>query len=150
LPDTIRPARRLAALRFALATALAATLALWTTGPRAGDDPAPPGFQLLMIEAPHCVYCRVFNRDVAPIYAIAPEGRAAPLVHVQLRGPLPDGVTLASRPAATPTFILIGPDGVERDRLVGYPGDDFFWAYLDRMFDRAGVERPAEGGADAP
>jgi hypothetical protein len=103
---------------------------------------AAQGFRLLMIEQESCVYCRIFNRDVAPVYALAPEGRAAPLVHADLRGPWPEGVTLASRPAVTPTFILIGPDGIERDRLMGYPGDDFFWGYLARMFDRAGVVIP--------
>ncbi len=105
------------------------------------------GFRLLMIESPSCVYCRIFNRDVAPVYAVAPEGRMAPLIHADLAGPWPEGVTLASRPAVTPTFILIGPDGVERERLMGYPGEDFFWGYLARMFERAGVPRP-EPAAD--
>lgn len=101
------------------------------------------GFRLLMVEQPGCVYCRVFNRVIAPIYDVAPEGRAVPLVSVQLRAPAPEGVTLTSRPFATPTFILIGPDGVEVDRMVGYLGDDFFWPYLTRMFDRAGVSLSA-------
>jgi hypothetical protein len=110
-------------------------LALWVgAGQAMAQD-----YRLIMIEAPHCVYCRAFNRDIAPIYARAPEGRAVPLEHVQLRGPFPDGVTFASRPAMTPTFILIGPDGAEVDRLVGYPGEDFIWAYLGRMFERAGI-----------
>jgi hypothetical protein len=98
------------------------------------------GFRLLMIEQPSCIYCRIFNRDVAPAYAASPEGQAVPLVHADLRGPWPEGVTLVSRPTVTPTFILIGPDGVERDRLMGYPGDDFFWGYLTRMLTRAGVQ----------
>ena len=105
-----------------------------------GAPAGASGFRLLMIEQASCVYCRVFNRDVAPSYAASPEGRAVPLVHADLRGPWPEGVTLASRPAVTPTFILIGPDGVERDRLMGYPGEDFFWGYLTRMLTRAGVE----------
>jgi hypothetical protein len=96
-------------------------------------------FRLLMIESDGCPWCRVFNRDIAPIYERSAEGAAAPLVRADLGGPLPDGVTLKSRPYGTPTFILIGPDGVERDRLVGYPGDDFFWGYIGRMFEAAGV-----------
>ena len=96
-------------------------------------------FRLLMIESDACPWCRVFNRDIAPIYHRSPEGAVAPLVRADLNGPLPAGVTLASRPYGTPTFILIGPDGVERDRIVGYPGDDFFWAYVGRMFAAAGV-----------
>jgi len=108
-------------------------------------DDAPPAFRLLMFEQPGCGYCRIFNRDIAPIYAVSPEGRTVPLIHVQLRDPLPAGVTLDSRPFATPTFVLVGPDGAEAGRIVGYLGEDFFWPYLGRMFDRAGVILPPQG-----
>ncbi|TVP71046.1 MAG: thioredoxin family protein [Rhodobacteraceae bacterium] len=93
--------------------------------------------RLLMIEQAGCYYCRVFNRDIAPAYMAAPEGIVAPLEHVQLRGPLPEDVTLTSQPFVTPTFILIGPDGVEIERLTGFPGEDFFWAYIGDMIRTA-------------
>lgn len=93
--------------------------------------------RLLMIEQAGCYYCRVFNRDIAPIYESSAEGLAAPLVHAQLRGPLPDGITLASMPFVTPTFILIGPDGHEIERLTGFPGEDFFWPYVSDMIATA-------------
>lgn len=93
--------------------------------------------RLLMFEQPGCYHCRMFNRDVAPIYKVAPEGQAAPLEHANLRGPMPDGVTLKSQPFVTPTFILIGPDGAEIERLTGYPGDDFFWSYIGDMITTA-------------
>lgn len=94
-------------------------------------------FRLLMIEQTGCYVCAAFNRDIAPAYAVSPEGAIAPLVHADLRGPLPEGVTLASRPFVTPTFVLLGPDGVEVERLIGFPGEDFFWPYLNEMIDRA-------------
>ncbi len=93
--------------------------------------------RLLMIEQAGCYYCRVFNRDIAPVYEKTAEGLAAPLVHVELRGELPEGVTLASRPFVTPTFILIGPDGAEIERLTGFPGEDFFWPYISDMISTA-------------
>jgi hypothetical protein len=126
------------------AAVFVALVALGLSGVARADPPdvGQTGYRLLMVEQPGCVYCRVFNRDIAPIYAVAPEGRAVPLVHVQLRDPAPEGVTLASRPFATPTFILIGPDGAELDRIVGYLGEDFFWPYLGRMLERAGVRLP--------
>lgn len=125
-------------------SALALTTLLSLAQPaRAADEPAQRGFRLLMVEQPGCVYCRAFDREIAPAYANSAEGAAVPLERVQLRDPAPDGVTLASRPFATPTFILIGPDGAEVDRITGYVGEDFFWAYLGRMFDRAGVVLPA-------
>lgn len=104
---------------------------------------AQGGHRLVMIEAAHCIYCRIFNRDIAPIYHLSPEGQVAPLVHVQLGGPYPEDITFASRPGLTPTFILVGPDGQEIDRLIGYPGEDFFWGYLSRMFTRAGIDPSA-------
>jgi hypothetical protein len=107
------------------------------------------GFRLLMIESAGCAYCRVFNRDIAPIYDVAPEGRLAPLIRADLRGPLPPGVTLASRAMVTPTFILIAPDGTEAGRLIGYPGADFFWPQIERMFARAGVTADTPSGAAA-
>lgn len=93
--------------------------------------------RLLMVEQAGCYYCRVFNRDIAPVYEKSTEGQAAPLVHVQLRGELPEGVTLDTQPFVTPTFILIGPDGAEIERLTGFPGEDFFWPYVSDMIATA-------------
>jgi len=93
--------------------------------------------RLLMVEQAGCYYCRVFNRDIAPVYEKSTEGQAAPLVHVQLRGELPEGVTLETQPFVTPTFILIGPDGAEIERLTGFPGEDFFWPYVSDMIATA-------------
>jgi hypothetical protein len=47
----------------------------------------------------------------------------------------PEGVTLASRPRFTPTFIVV-QDGAEIGRIEGYPGEDFFWGLLGRILER--------------
>lgn len=103
-------------------------------------------FRLLMIEQHGCYYCRVFNRDIAPAYEKSELGAAAPLERAQLRGPLPDGVSLASPPVVTPTFILIGADGQEIERLTGFPGEDFFWPYVTDMLSKAQSENGQTGG----
>ncbi len=95
------------------------------------------GLRLLMIEQVGCAICAAFNRDLAPGYANSPAGQVAPLVHADLRGPLPEGVVLHIRPYVTPTFILIGADGHEVSRLTGFPGEDFFWPYVDEMIAAA-------------
>ncbi|WP_323042754.1 thioredoxin family protein [Gemmobacter sp.] len=93
--------------------------------------------QLLMFEQPGCIYCARWNADVAPEYPLTDEGRAAPLRRLQLRDPLPDGITL-DRPAVfTPTFVLVA-DGVEQARIEGYMSEDFFWPMLARMIAAAG------------
>lgn len=116
---------------------LVPVLALLSALPAVAQD-----HRLLMVEQTGCYVCAAFNRDVAPAYLNSPENDFAPLVHVQLRGPLPEDVTLTSEPFVTPTFILIGPDGAEIERMIGFPGEDFFWPYLNQMFDRARA-RPA-------
>jgi hypothetical protein len=100
------------------------------------------GLRLLMIEQAGCAYCVAFNRDIAPIYEISSEGAVAPLFHADLRKDLPEGITLASRPFVTPTFILIGPDGHEISRMTGFPGEDFFWPYIAQMIEDAQKSLP--------
>ncbi len=94
-------------------------------------------FRLLLIEQVGCYVCEAFNRDIAPAYEASPEGEIAPLIRADLRGPLPEGVTLTTRPFVTPTFILIDNQGAEVGRLIGFPGEDFFWPYVNQMFDNA-------------
>jgi hypothetical protein len=90
---------------------------------------------LLMIEEPGCVWCARWNAEVGGEYPITPEGRAAPLVRAQIRDGAPEGITLASRPRFTPTFIVV-EDGTEIGRIEGYPGEDFFWGLLGRILER--------------
>lgn len=93
--------------------------------------------RLLMIEQTGCYICAAFNRDIAPAYSASAEGQMAPLIHADLRGPLPDGVVLATRPSVTPTFILLDAEGRETGRLIGFPGEDFFWPFIGELIARA-------------
>jgi hypothetical protein len=111
-------------------------LALASGGLLAGAGSARADMILMMFEEPGCVWCRRWTEDVGGEYPITPEGRAAPLVRVQLRDPLPEGVTLETPARFTPTFVLLR-DGAEVGRIEGYPGEDFFWGLLGRILDRA-------------
>jgi hypothetical protein len=99
--------------------------------------------RLLMVEQPGCAYCARWNAEIAPIYPKTPEGAAAPLQRVQLRGPYPEDVKMGARPVFTPTFILV-VDGAEAGRIEGYPGEDFFWGLLAQMLTRAGQLQEGE------
>jgi hypothetical protein len=101
-------------------------------GPAVAADMA-----LLMFEQPGCIHCAQWNAEVAPEYPLTDEGKAAPLRRLQLRDPLPDGLDLRGPPVFTPTFVLV-VDGVETERLEGYPGEDFFWPLLGQMIKAAG------------
>ena len=102
----------------------------------AGPGLAGPGLRLTMVRRPGCVYCAQWDREIAPVYASRPEGRAAPLFTVDVDGPYPDGLALDRRPWLTPTFILLR-GGQEVMRFEGYPGADKFFGVLRAMLDEA-------------
>ncbi|OWU83442.1 regulatory protein [Oceanicola sp. 22II-s10i] len=100
--------------------------------------------RLLMAEQPGCAWCERWDREVSAIYPKTPEGEAAPLERFDKTEGTPDGVTLARKIAFTPTFVLVR-DGVEIDRMEGYPGEDFFWGLLGMMLDRAQIDYKKAG-----
>ncbi|KRW95754.1 hypothetical protein [Paracoccus sp. MKU1] len=112
--------------------AILAGMAAMAAGPAA----AAAGLQLLMVRRKGCVYCAQWDREIAPVYGQHPEGRAAPLLMVDLDGPYPDGLVLARRPWLTPTFILL-QGGVELVRFEGYPGRERFFGVLRDMLAEA-------------
>jgi hypothetical protein len=91
--------------------------------------------ELLMIEEPGCVYCARFNREIGPAYPKTDEGKLAPLRRLQLSDPWPASLAAVRNATVTPTFILV-ENGVEIDRLVGYPGDEHFWFLLSQMLEK--------------
>lgn len=103
---------------------------------------------LAMFEQPGCAYCIAWDREIGPIYPKTPEGQVAPLRKIDLRGPVPADVTVGSKPQFTPTFVLLR-DGVEIDRLEGYPGEDFFWGLIGMMLEKQPEWADnGEGGAE--
>jgi thioredoxin-related protein len=94
--------------------------------------------QLMMAEEPGCVWCARWNAEIGAIYPKTDEGVAAPLRRVNLLDPLPADIVLARRINYTPTFVLL-VEGVEINRIEGYPGEDFFWGILARMLEQQGI-----------
>ncbi|MFT6302712.1 MAG: thioredoxin-related protein [Granulosicoccus sp.] len=88
--------------------------------------------ELLMVEEPGCVYCARFNREIGPAYPKTEEGKLAPLRRLQIADPWPEELEGVRKASVTPTFILVD-NGMEIDRLVGYPGDEHFWFLLSQM-----------------
>ncbi len=92
---------------------------------------------LLMAEERGCYWCAKWNEEIAHIYPNTDEGRTAPLKRYDLHLDTPE-VEFVRPVHFTPTFILI-EDGREVGRMEGYPGEDFFWGLLARMFESAGI-----------
>lgn len=93
-----------------------------------------PKTELIMVEERGCIWCARWNAEIAPAYPNTPEGAFAPLRRIDLRAARPDDVTFSAPLVITPTFVLVR-DGAEVARMEGYPGEDFFWAILERILE---------------
>lgn len=98
--------------------------------------------QLVMVEEDGCMFCVRWKNEIGPIYPKTAAGQFAPLIVTQLHAPEPEGVTFKRKVVFTPTFVLI-ENGVELERMEGYPGDEFFWFLLEKMLaDNTSFEMP--------
>lgn len=90
-----------------------------------------------MIEQVGCHFCARFDDEIGQIYAITDEGKKAPLRRVDLHEPWPEDLKSIRIEPFTPTFVLVDR-GQEVDRLIGYPGDEYFWFLLNEMLEKLG------------
>lgn len=88
--------------------------------------------QLYMFEEEYCSWCELWNKEIGVVYGITPQYCQAPLQRIDIGETLPDSISLKEPVIYTPTFVLT-VHGEEVDRIVGYPGEDFFWPMLDDM-----------------
>lgn len=96
--------------------------------------------RLVMVEENGCVWCERWNDEISHIYPKTTEGKAAPLVRMDIHGVRPENIKFESSLHFTPTFVLV-VDGKETSRIEGYPGEDFFWGLLAQMLSDAGVAK---------
>jgi hypothetical protein len=107
--------------------------------PRLG---AADAAELVYVFEPGCPYCRLWDREIAPIYPTTAEGKRAALQPIDRHDPALAGLKLAAPVRYTPTFVLV-EDGVELGRIEGYPGEDFFWGRLAGLLERLPAGRNA-------
>ncbi len=115
---------------FGLIAALLFAVTPLTSG-RAGIDPTSPmpaagNLQLVVMEAPGCIYCRIFRRDVLPSYEVSERGKEMPVRFVDVNDVDTAGIDLQSPIDILPTFVVV-KDNHEVGRIPGYMGpEDFF------------------------
>ena len=102
--------------------------------------------RLMMVEQDGCPWCERWKSEIGPIYPKTTEGRIAPLMKVMIHDPLEKGITLASPPVYTPTFILLN-DGQEVGRIEGYQSDEFFWWFMETMIKKLPDDLQKDPGA---
>ncbi|MCV3272771.1 hypothetical protein MUB52_15160 [Roseobacter sp. WL0113] len=112
-------------------------IATWLPLPLAAET------YLLMAEEKGCFWCARWNAEIAHIYPKTAQGRTAPLRRYDLHDDTPN-VELTGKVRFTPTFLLI-EDGIEVGRIEGYPGEDFFWGLLTKMFETASIDLDQTG-----
>ena len=88
--------------------------------------------ELVMFEEPNCPWCRRWHAEIGPAYSLTAEGQAAPLRRSHIRDQAHVGVLLERSITVTPTFVL-ADEGREIGRIVGYPGEEFFYGLLANL-----------------
>ncbi len=84
---------------------------------------------LVMFKAPTCATCKLFEREVLPIYASTPAGKTFALYVVDMREKPP--FRLHAPVTFTPTFVWV-ENGEEVGRFAGYYGKDQFFKILSQ------------------
>ncbi len=112
---------------------LVATMLLLLMSPRmvrASDT------ELVMFGTRSCVYCQLFNRDVAPGYHRSKFARLAPLKEILVERQGTGGYALRGGGiSVTPTFVMFR-HGREVARIRGYPGKKNFYRMVRQILRR--------------
>ncbi len=123
-------ARAVASGMFALVVLLAAPWIVPGSAPGSAQ-----AAELVMFDTTGCLWCLAWDKEVGVIYRKTEEARAAPLRRFDIGDPRPPELAALTGIAYTPTFVLMD-GGREVGRIVGYPGEDFFWGLLGELFAR--------------
>lgn len=124
--------------RFGILAALCAGLAVFAPAtPRAALDFASPGetpsdLEILVVEAPGCIYCHLFRRDVWPIYETSQQAKTVPMRFADLNSETIAQLDLLGPIDSVPT-VLVLINGKEVGRIPGYVGPENFFHSIDRL-----------------
>ncbi len=105
--------------------------------------------ELIMFEEAGCMWCERWNEEIGVIYDRTSQGRIAPLRRLNAHHPLPPDLRALDRASYTPTFALV-ENGQDFGRILGYPGEDFFWGMLDKLIAKLPPGSTIEPSAPDP
>ena len=106
----------------------------------AGARPAAATTELVMFEEAGCSWCLAWHEEIGPIYPKTEEAKVAPLRRVDIHDRRPEDLKDLKPVHYAPTFVLMH-EGKEVARLLGYPGEDFFWGMLAGMLQKLPAEK---------
>jgi thioredoxin-related protein len=91
---------------------------------------------LVMLERHDCPWCKRWHAEIGErAWNQSNLGRIAPLRRVDIAQGLPEDLRHLQDWRVTPSFILLA-DNREIGRMVGYPGDLFFWQQAEMLLAR--------------
>lgn len=99
--------------------------------------------ELVIFESDSCEWCDLWHEEIGVVYAKTAEARIAPLRRVSIEDPVPGDLEHVRGIHYTPTFVLM-EDGEEVGRILGYPGEDFFWALLGMELEKLKLNAPGD------
>ncbi|MBC8130409.1 MAG: thioredoxin family protein [Rhizobiaceae bacterium] len=106
--------------------------------------------ELLMFHQKACAFCDAFKREIAPDYPRSQAGALAPLRLVDIWESRTGGIEGLEPAVFTPTFVLV-EGGREIGRMLGYPGQRYFYPEIQSLIGQLGGPEPAAeaSGLDA-
>lgn len=88
--------------------------------------------EIVVLEAPGCIYCPIFRRDVLPAYQASARARTAPLRFLDLNDEAADKLPLVGPVTVVPTVVILR-EHREVARIPGYIGPDNFFHTVDSV-----------------
>ena len=95
--------------------------------------------ELLMIESASCEWCEAWDEEIGSVYSKTEEGLFAPLRRIDIADIVSEKDAKIRLPSFTPTFVVLD-QGNEVARIIGYPGEDFFWPMLVDALKKIGFK----------
>ena len=110
-----------------IAWMLIPAIVLWVT--------AAHSLELIMFESEGCIWCKKWHEDIGSLYSRTKEGKIAPLRQIQMIEDFQGQLKLKAPVTVSPTFVLVAENN-EVGRIIGYPGDEFFWFLLSELLEK--------------
>ena len=97
-------------------------------------DPAeaPSDLEIVVVEAPGCIYCNLFRRDVWPFYENSQRAKTVPMRFVDVNSDAVEELGLAGPIDSVPTALVLRQN-MEVGRIPGYTGPQSFFLSIDRL-----------------
>jgi thioredoxin-related protein len=83
-------------------------------------------YELVVVEADGCIYCKLFRRDVLPAYEASNQGKQAPVRFLDVNDIETASLGLTSAVEIVPTFVVVKSHH-EVGRIAGYVGPENFF-----------------------